>query len=324
MRLQPVRVYFSTMKVTLIHNPNAGNERQPSAKELTQLVRTHGYDVLYQSAEAENWTDCLDQSADLIAVAGGDGIVGNVANRVVGRTVPLAVLPLGTANNIARTLGIADIPLADLVAAWSHRRRIKIDAGVAVGPWGKANFIEGLGLGLFTQTMYRLDARDNIDLAHANDAEEKIVSVLWIMQERLESCPVKDLKLTIDGRDLSGRYLLLEAMNIKSVGPNLYLAPGADPTDGKVDIVVVRETEKETLAGYLSACIRGAPCSAVFAVHRCRHLRLEWEGSVIHIDDAVWPDKGSSVPQTPSVTIEVKVHPGALEFLTPPGVKPEI
>ena len=46
------------------------------------------------------------------------------------------------------------------------------------------------------------------------------------------------MKIIFDNRDLSGRYILLEAMNIHSVGPNFWLAPPADPGDGLLDLVI--------------------------------------------------------------------------------------
>jgi diacylglycerol kinase (ATP) len=84
-------------------------------------------------------------------------------------------------------------------------------------------------MGLFTETMYRLDARDNADLAHLDDSEEKVTSVLQILRERLRTFTPNELKIRLDGQDLSGQYILLEVMNISYVGPNLCLAPTRIP-----------------------------------------------------------------------------------------------
>jgi len=129
-------------------------------------------------------------------------------------------------------------------------------------------------MGLFTTTMHRLDARDNIDLAHASDSEEKLTSVLEILKDRLPSCPAKPLQLTLDGQDLSGEYVLLEAMNIKSIGPNLHLAPDADPGDGLLDIALLANGEQHQLNSYLSDCIASKPCSPDLRVHREKHLQI--------------------------------------------------
>ena len=189
------------MKITMIHNPDAGNDQQPSGDELLGLIRGAGHTAAYQSSKEADWDKALKEPGDLVAVAGGDGIVGKVAKKLIGKPVPIAVLPLGTANNIAKTLDVLDQPLTQLVDGWVQARRRKFDVGVANGPWGSTCFIEGLGMGLFTTTMHRLDARDNIDLAHASDSEEKLTSVLEILKDRLPSCPAKPLQLTLDGQD---------------------------------------------------------------------------------------------------------------------------
>ena len=175
--------------------------------------------------------------------------------------------------------------------------------------------IEGLGMGLFTETMGRLDATNNRDLEHARSAEEEIVSVLEMLKDRLECYPVKSLKLKLDDRDLSGTYVLLEAMSIGCVGPNLCLAPDADPGDGLLDLVLVTKDERHGLDQYLSDLIGGAPSSPDLVVYRGRRLEIEWEGSVVHLDDQVWPDKGS-VPASPA-TIRVEVDSHSIEFLVP-------
>jgi diacylglycerol kinase family enzyme len=64
---------------------------------------------------------------------------------MVGRDVPVAVLPTGTANNIARSLGLLKRPFEELVDGWREARRVRLDVGIASGPWGQRYFVEGLG-----------------------------------------------------------------------------------------------------------------------------------------------------------------------------------
>jgi diacylglycerol kinase (ATP) len=318
-----VRYYVSqfitkrrTVRITLLHNPDAGDDEQPSREKLIRLIRDRGHHVVYQSSAAENWESALKTPGEIIAAAGGDGLIGEVAKILIGRDVPIAVLPMGTANNVAKCLGLMDRPLEELIAGWTKSERMKFDVGVASGPWGSKHFIEGLGIGLFAQTMHRLDARDNANLAHAYDTEEKLTSALELLRERLASRSLKTLKLDLDGCDLSGDYFLVEVMNIKCIGPNLNLAPKADPSDGILDVVLLAKGEEEKLSDYLSACIEGKHCSPNLTARRGRRLQMEWEGSVIHIDDEVWPADGSSVSRPPAV-IDVKVAADSVRFLMP-------
>src|SRR5688572_33046215 len=99
------------MKATLIHNPGAGDNKTATVGQSEALLKEAGYKVRYQSSKERRWHKALKKSADIIVVAAGDGTVGKVARRMIGKGVPLAVLPMGTANNISKTLGIADLPV---------------------------------------------------------------------------------------------------------------------------------------------------------------------------------------------------------------------
>lgn len=303
------------MKVILIHNPNAGTD-QPSGDELISLVRGAGHSVIYQSSALADWPRVLKEPADLVAVAGGDGIVGQVAKRLVGQCIPFTILPLGTANNIAATLGLTKRLLDELITGWERARRAKFDVGVAKGPWGSSYFIEGVGLGAFTDTMSRLDARKNIDIAHHNAADKKILSVTQIIKIRLESSPPRRLKVALDGRDLSGDYIMLEVMNIRCIGPNLCLAPNADPGDGLLDIVLVTADQRGQMDRYLSDRAEGEESYSALPVLQGRLLRIECEELRVHIDDDIWPDEGEHPPYSPMI-IDVGLHDDGLEMLLP-------
>jgi diacylglycerol kinase (ATP) len=154
-------------------------------------------------------------------VAGGDGTVGKVARRLIGSPTPLAILPLGTANNIANTLGLTGKSLKELIRSWKNARCINFDAGVAKGPWGTESFVEGFGVGLFTETMARLDGSKIIDVAGTDDPPTVLRTVLKVLRKQLEEHPATEMTVRLDGKEMSGDYVLLEAMNVRYIGPNL-------------------------------------------------------------------------------------------------------
>src|SRR5215467_325025 len=288
------------MRVTLIYNPIAGTDEQLSSNELAGLLRAAGHVVVHQLSHDDSWDEALKRPGDIVAVAGGDGTVGKVAKQLLGQAAPIAVLPLGTANNIATTLGLVNQPLDRLIADWARAERVRFDVGI----------------GLFSDTMSTLDARDNIDLAHLDAPEEKITSVLALLKERLQSYQSKKVKVTLDGQDLSGDYILLEALNIAHIGPNLQLAPDANTGDGLLDVVLLPKSESDRLKRYLSDCVEGKPSGLSLPVRRGRHLQMEWYGFAIHIDDEMWPDKKFTLPPWPSL-IDVEISGATLEFLAP-------
>src|SRR5262249_30744485 len=145
-------------------------------------------------------------AGDLVAVAGGDGTVGTVADCLAGRrpAVPIAVLPLGTSNNISKSLGIGETTLDRLVAGWAAARRIGFDAGVVSGPSGKTRFIEGIGVGLIASAIGRPKKDDGFGPGHLDRRDRRIASgVSWI-KEKLESFPARSVRLVVDGQDCSG------------------------------------------------------------------------------------------------------------------------
>ena len=131
------------MRITLIHNPGAGRTDHRGKDELVALIEEAGHSVRYQSSKDDDWEEALNKPSDLVVAAGGDGTVGRVARGMVGRNVPVSVLPAGTANNIARTLGLADRSPEELVRGWAEARRVKLDIGMVSGPFGKRSFVEG-------------------------------------------------------------------------------------------------------------------------------------------------------------------------------------
>jgi diacylglycerol kinase (ATP) len=304
------------MKVTLIHNPDAGGDNQPSEADILELIHTAGHETTFQSSRDAGWDKALQEAADIVAVAGGDGIVGQVAKRMIGRHIPIAILPMGTANNVATSLGVKHLGIDELIFGWTSARRVKFDVGNAIGPWGSIPFIEGLGMGLFTDTMSRLDAKDNIELAHLSDTDEKLISVLQILRSRVESCRSHETKITFDDRDFSGNYILLEVMNIHCVGPNFWLAPPADPGDGLLDLVVASHDERERIHQYLSDRIDNKSNYPGLTIHKGKHLRVECVGLVVHIDDDLWPEAGAPPPPA-SMVIDITVSSEALEMLAP-------
>jgi diacylglycerol kinase (ATP) len=299
------------MKVTLVHNPDAGTGGGATAGQLLQAIGNAGHTARYQSAKEPDWHKALDAATDIIAVAGGDGIVGRVAKRCVGRGTPIAVLPLGTANNIARCLGLTDIPLDRLVEQWHTAPHETIDVACATGPWGSLAFIEGMGVGLFTEIMSQLDARGNLDLAHRLRPEEIISSVQDVLIDHLSRYPSFKMKAFLDGRDLSGEFILLEALNIQCVGPNLCLAPDANPSDGLLDLASFYEGQQDDLISQLVE--NGKRLRSPRVVQRGRLLEMELQGLPVHIDDEAWPEQDS--PSLSPIEITASIKGDSLAFL---------
>jgi len=92
-------------KALILHNPNAGDENHVKSALIAKL-EDHGYTALYHNVKKNKaWQKRLDQ-VDFAVLAGGDGTIRRAAKALLKRSlmdknVPLAILPMGTANNLS-------------------------------------------------------------------------------------------------------------------------------------------------------------------------------------------------------------------------------
>lgn len=296
------------MRVTAFYNPEAGVGRI-TRQRLKRLLERAGYRATYHSAKGQTWKQALENPGDLVVVAGGDGTTAKVAKRLAGRGVPLAILPGGTANNIARSLAL-DAPLEELIARWSVALATPVDLGLITGPWGEEMFFEAAGLGVFPRLLESAAAYEKMSAAERERAGEPLYGIA-LMIELVRSTPARPWRVKVDDRDLSGEYVMLEAMNIRQIGGAIELAPAAEATDGLLHVITVRDEDRERFIGYLSQLRSGARPATGFACP-ARRIEIECADTVAHIDDEPWPE-GGRTPADGRLTITVQ--PGAIEVL---------
>ena len=288
------------MRLTLIHNAEAG-DAQPSPDELIALGRDSGYRVRYQDAHAKDFARVLDEPADVVLVAGGDGTVAKVAKDLVGRDVPLAVLPLGTANNIALTFGIRG-SAREIMQGLSTSTATPMDVARATAPWGSARFVEAAGTGFFAGVLR--DVRDKEARTSVEHPTTPVEEAARNILQALDAYRPVQRHVLADAEDLSGRYLLVEAMNIRSLGPRIVLAPDAHPGDGYLDLVLVRETDRRAFAEYLAGIADGVDRVSPFETRRVRRVSFVWDSAHGHLDDEPWPAEGAG-ESTPVVEVDI-------------------
>ena len=307
------------MRVTIVHNPSAGHDRLTRA-DIIDAVERAGHQPVYCSTDDRALHAALKEPGDLVVAAGGDGTVRAVATRLAGRRQVMTVLPLGTANNIAKSLGMAGEPL-ELIARWASAIRRPFDLGWVRAPWGTSAFIEGTGFGPSVgaiATLTHVEATASPD----QDPREELERDLRVFRELLADHPAHECHVRVDGRDVSGEYLLVECMNIRTIGPNLELARDADPADGLLDLVVVGDTHRPALREYVTARLEGRSAALDLPSHRGRRIEVSWPGSRVHVDDQIQPDEADTASgrwwrdERPA-TLDVSIDRHALEFLVP-------
>lgn len=105
-------------RLLVIQNPTSRGAGLRRFADVVAALRARGCDVVVQRTEAAGHAIDLARAAaaaghcDVVVAAGGDGTISEVLNGLAGRALPLAVLPLGTANVLARELGLSLAPEA--------------------------------------------------------------------------------------------------------------------------------------------------------------------------------------------------------------------
>jgi diacylglycerol kinase (ATP) len=142
-------------RALLIVNPNSRRGSEADLHAVVELLEDSGYEVTTrESTSADECARELERRCDdldLVIVAGGDGTISSAAASLYRHNKPLAILPLGTANDLARSLSIPDdLETAGRLVVDNQLRRI--DLGVVNGHY----FFNAVNIGLGTQITHKL------------------------------------------------------------------------------------------------------------------------------------------------------------------------
>jgi diacylglycerol kinase (ATP) len=293
------------MRVLLIHNPKAG-DRKYSKKQLMALLKKFGHQPLYQSTKKRGWKKALKRPVDLVIAAGGDGTVQKTAWKIMDSGIPLAILPLGTANNLARSLGFT-APVDEILESLHCGKSRPFDVGVARSSLGSEYFLEAAGGGLFAEYFQVAERTEE----KGDSPEEELMGRLSLLRELAVDYPARQWKMSINGKDVSGHYILWGAMNIRSAGPALHLAPKAATDDRRLDFVAVREDERQVFIKHVDAHLAGRKEHAPLTPRRFRELKITSLSGAMHLDGKQWPGKKKNNSKRRGA-VEITIKPAAL------------
>lgn len=287
------------MRVSLLYNETAG-EGIP-LDLIREAIARHGHELVRVFEKDSEIEALVAEGPELVVAAGGDGTIAIAARFLAGRGIPLAILPLGTANNIAKSLRIGG-SLEQTIGGWRKASRHPLDLGIAQGDWGNRRFVEAVGGGLIPGGIVHAKlhaARDQeLPTSRISEAVRRYGQVL----SRLEPAP---WTIDVDGVRTTGDFLLVEVLNIRSIGPNLVLAPEADPSDGVFSVVMAGEEHREELVRYLESRLEDREHAPSLFSKSGQHITLQGATDV-HVDDRILPSSG---------TLSIHVEAGALDIL---------
>ena len=288
----------------IIANPRAGHgQGGKNVEQLRKTIRRHGLDCTPILTErpghaGEIARELAAASEPRLAVMGGDGTIGEVVDAIVGSDTELAVLPTGTGNDVARSLGI---PLRDLDAGLEIARTGAVRA-IDVGRERDRHFISVLGIG-FPAVV----AAEANGITWIKGSPAFFVAVYKALH-RMRPVP---LVIELEDRTLELDAVAVLVQNTPYTGGGLHMAPGAELDDGILDVVVVDAIGRLELMVHFPKAYRGRHLEHPgFSLHRSRTVRIRSATPLPKMFD------GDLFGATP---LEADVVPGGVRVVVPAG-----
>ena len=265
----PRELVYSPLEMKVIANPCAGFGRGRSCiRKLRRRAHELGLEVVETTAPGhatELAKESISTGARRLAVMGGDGTISEVVDAATGSQTELAILSVGTGNDVARSLGL---PYNDLEASLGVAQNgtvEEIDVGVA----GGRHFVSVLGVGFPAQVAAESNRLKWLK-GHMSFAVA-IYKALWKMK------PIP-LEIELDDRSLSVNCTSVLVLNTPFTGGGLRLAPDASMSDGLFDIVVIDAIGKLNLMSSLPRVYSGSHLDHPnFSLYRSSSVRIRSE-----------------------------------------------
>jgi diacylglycerol kinase (ATP) len=219
------------MRVLVVRNAGSGSAGDVPQDRLAEALSPLG-DVAFESPESDDELRHAAEAIELVVAAGGDGTVSRTVGALADRLADLtfAVVPLGTGNDFARTLGMPEDPLeaARAIADGTDR---PIDVWRASASDGGRLFVNACVGGFPVEVDRRI-----------GDREKQVLGPVAYLTAGARTVAAMDrFTASLDGRRLAD-CLAVGVGNGRSVGGGIRLFPEADPADGRLEACALSAT----------------------------------------------------------------------------------
>jgi len=293
----------------LIFNPWSGkNGENKQATRLSQVVDNllaHGIRARVEIKTSGKTARALAKDAagsgePLIVVAAGDGTVEDVASQIVGTSTVLGIVPMGTMNNVARSLGVPlDIGDACALIGMGTTRRIDVGRVLFNTPTREKYFLECASVGLSALA------------AVAGEAVEKHHwRILPRAFRKFFEAKLSPVKVEIDEKVLEACTRMVTVLNSPLIGKHLLAAPGAKMDDGWLDVSVYDGMGDADLIRHFMAAGSSRPDD--LKIYRARHVRITSDEPML--------TNTETTNATPLHVVEIEVVPKALSMIVGNGI----
>lgn len=242
------------MRYVLIVNPASGSRsHQDALKYVETYFKKHGLAlsvrVTTHPGEATELARQAAQEAEVVIGAGGDGTINEVMEGLAGSRVALGILPWGTGNVFAAELGIPS-HLRGQCQVLRRNRRMLMDVGRLKTGGLTRYFLLMFSAGFDAYALRRAD-KDRLKpflgpIAYAAAAFRSVWR--YHFPEITAEFP--------DGTSEKGAFVLIS--NTRLYGRIFSFAPSAVPTDGQLDVTILRDRTRWRTLGFLLKALWGA------------------------------------------------------------------
>jgi diacylglycerol kinase (ATP) len=221
----------------IIHGSRAD---YPDVRHLVSWVRAKGHFVepvvTYEAGDATALAaDAAKRGVDVVAAVGGDGTVNEVVNGLDGYDVPLGVIPVGTANDFARQVGIpADADHAmDVILQRKPRR---LDTASLNGRRFLNVSTAGIGAEATAET--------------PPEIKESLGAIAYAISgmRKLAELRPQSARFSGDGFEYDGEFLMFAVGLTRASGGGTMVTPMASATDGLLDLCIVESMSRSEFA----------------------------------------------------------------------------
>lgn len=223
-----------------------------------------------------------------VVAVGGDGTASEVAAGLSETGKPMGIIPAGTGNDFIKTAGIPNDPLKAFEILLS-RKPVDTDTGTVNDQF----FLNVCGTG-FDVTV--LDFAESL-----KDKQRGLTPYLIGLLKAIHYYQSIQLKVTADGKTEEGRYLVCSIANGRYIGGGIPICPKADPTDGKLDLVLIKHRSRWQIPFYLPGLMLSRDLKFKITKHRrVSRIMIEGENLRINIDGEIQPMKKAEFTVKPA------------------------
>ena len=281
--------------------PGGGGAR--IGEQSVAALRAAGHEVTEVVAGSldQAWATCaalVADGVDVLAVVGGDGVVSMATDLCAGTPTAVGIVPAGTGNDNARSLGITRDRAVEILLA---DRRRTVDTLHLLEP--DRHVLSSVPAGLDARISDRANRWPRV-LGSRTYILSALVEIALLRRQ-----PPLHYVLTVDGEPRAVEALVVVPVNMPYFGGGLPICPAADPADGLLDLVVIRPVTPTQAVGLLRAVRAGRHTDhPAVSITRAREVRIEGPPDIVA--------QGDGEPVAP-LPLTVRVAASGLQVVAP-------